>query len=64
MDVMQERYLELLRCPTCHGELVLRDAREQDGEIWSGTLYCGSCETGYDIKEGIPFLMPEEHAEG
>ena len=64
MGVMQERYLELLRCPTCHGELSLCDAVERKDEIWTGTLRCETCDVGYDIKEGIPFLMPEEHAEG
>lgn len=60
MAIMQEEYLELLRCPTCHGELSLHDAREKDGEIWRGTLRCGACAADYDIKEGIPYLMPEE----
>ena len=60
MDVMQEKYLELLRCPTCHGELSLHDAREKDGEIWTGTLHCSACDVEYDIREGIPYLMPKE----
>ena len=60
MDVMQEKYLELLRCPACHGELSLRDARERDGEIWTGMLHCESCSADYDIREGIPYLMPKE----
>jgi uncharacterized protein YbaR (Trm112 family) len=60
MDVMQEEYMELLRCPTCHGELSLRDEVERDGEIWTGTLRCESCEADYDINEGIPYLMPEK----
>jgi len=52
--------MELLRCPTCHGELSLRDEVERDGEIWTGTLRCESCEADYDINEGIPYLMPEK----
>lgn len=41
---------EILRCPTCHGELTDGDAE----------LLCASCAVAYPIRDGIPVLLPTD----
>ncbi|HDS59705.1 MAG TPA: Trm112 family protein [Thermoplasmatales archaeon] len=57
---MHQRFLDLLRCPICHGTLELGDAVREDEEIVSGTLACAACGAAYPIREGIPYLLVEE----
>lgn len=57
---MKRKTLELLACPTCHGELALREAGDNE-TIETGALVCAKCQRQYPIKEGIPhFIEPEE----
>ncbi|MDO8644342.1 MAG: FHA domain-containing protein [bacterium] len=42
--------LSILACPRCKGELHLREK----------TLVCSPCKTFYEIKEGVPILVPEK----
>jgi ubiquinone/menaquinone biosynthesis C-methylase UbiE len=60
---MKRKTLELLGCPTCHGELSL--GGEGDGEtIETGTLACAKCRRQYPIQGGIPhFVKTEELGE-
>ncbi len=57
---MKRKTLEVLACPSCRGELALREAG--NGEtIETGTLVCARCRREYPIKEGIPhFITPGE----
>jgi uncharacterized protein YbaR (Trm112 family) len=59
---MKRKTLELLACPTCHGELAL--SGDGDGEtIETGALVCARCQCQYPIKEGIVhFIEPGELA--
>lgn len=58
---MDEDLMEILVCPVCKGELELRvGERAEDGEILSGSLYCGACDFAYRIEDGIPNLLPPE----
>jgi SAM-dependent methyltransferase len=51
---MHHRLLELVHCPTSHGDLKL-SAAEQDGdEITSGSLDCQDCQRNWPILGGIP----------
>jgi uncharacterized protein len=52
--------LEILRCPTCRGELTLRSDKTQGDEILRGTLTCKRCAVDYPIADGIPDMLPPE----
>ena len=56
---MKRRLLDILCCPVCKGDLTLHVTREDDLEIWEGTLTCAACKVTYPIEEGIPNLLPQ-----
>ena len=57
---MKRKTLELLACPTCRGELFLREGGDNEA-IETGTLVCATCQRQYPIQEGIPhFIEPAE----
>ena len=49
---IDERLLEMLRCPACHGEI---DPLEADKG-----LECRECGRIYPIRDGIPVMLVEE----
>jgi SAM-dependent methyltransferase len=51
---MRRRLLELVHCPTCHGDLELSAAEQEGDEISSGSLDCRGCERKWPIVRGIP----------
>ena len=51
--------MEILACPVCKGDLTLTAERETD-EVLEGTLYCPHCEHTYEIRDGIPNLLPPD----
>ena len=40
---MKRSLLDILCCPVCKGDLALRSADEEGGEILEGGLFCGVC---------------------
>ena len=48
--------LEILVCPKCKSELVVR--RAPDGE--EQALECASCRLSYPVEDGIPVMLVEE----
>jgi len=57
---MKRKTLELLACPTCRGELSLRESGSNE-TIETGALTCATCQRQYPIREGIVhFIEPEE----
>jgi len=56
---MKRDLMEILCCPVCKGDLELKVTQEKD-EILEGTLYCKSCSHTYEIKDGIPNLLPPD----
>jgi len=46
--------LELIRCPRCHGRLVVR------GDAGSESLACEKCRLGYAVVDDIPQLLPDD----
>jgi uncharacterized protein YbaR (Trm112 family) len=60
---MRRSLLDILCCPVCKGELVLRTASEEAGEIMEGVLSCGVCSVEYPITDGIPDLLPRKPGE-
>jgi len=57
---VKEKFIGLLCCPKCHGELSLQIKKKEGDEILEGTLTCNSCNFIYPIKEGIPYMLFEE----
>jgi len=53
--------MEILVCPVCKGDLVLAVTKEAD-EVLEGTLTCGACRHTYEIRDGIPDLLPPDFA--
>jgi len=56
---MKRDLMEILCCPVCKGDLELRVGVETD-EIVEGVLYCKACGHAYEIKDGIPNLLPPD----
>jgi SAM-dependent methyltransferase len=60
---MKPRILALLACPACGGDLEMSEAAtdpEHETEINTGKLACRSCGKEYEIRGGVPRLMPSD----
>jgi uncharacterized protein YbaR (Trm112 family) len=60
---MKKSTVDILCCPVCKGDLVLRIVTEltresAEDEILEGGLFCRKCGVEYPIREGIPDLLP------
>lgn len=51
--------MDILCCPVCKGDLELKVDVEED-EVLEGRLICHQCDYTYEIKEGIPNLLPPD----
>ena len=59
---MWEKLVTVLACPDCHGDLHCRiNEIGVDGDIFSGSLRCDSCENEFPIVRGIPRFVPENN---
>jgi len=56
---MKRDLMEILCCPVCKGDLELAVSMEKE-EILEGTLHCKACRHTYEIKDGIPNLLPPD----
>ncbi len=57
---MKRNTLEILRCPSCHGVLSLRQPTNVT-TIENGNLVCLACNKDFPIRKGIPrFIKPQE----
>jgi len=56
---MKRDLMEILCCPVCKGDLELSVTQERD-EIIEGSLRCKGCGAAYEIKDGIPNLLPPD----
>ncbi len=56
---MKRDLMEILCCPVCKGDLVLSVDVEKE-EILEGSLFCKNCNHRYEIKDGIPDLLPPD----
>jgi len=48
--MLDDKLLQLLACPACGGDVVLKAER----------VVCTQCQRKYPIKEGIPVLLVEQ----
>jgi uncharacterized protein YbaR (Trm112 family) len=55
---MKRQLMDILCCPVCKGELVLKVRTENEKEIIEGELHCSACRVIYPVHEGIPDLLP------
>ncbi|NPB07765.1 MAG: Trm112 family protein [Aquificae bacterium] len=49
--MLPEELLEVLACPACKGELSYQEEKE--------VLVCEKCGVFYEVREGIPVLLPD-----
>ena len=49
METISKEMLDILACPVCKGDL-----EQKNG------LFCKKCNHTYQIKDGIPVLMPPD----
>ena len=57
---MQEFLIEMLECPTCHGELKWKVNRHQEDRIEEAEVVCKNCGVVYPVHKGIGiFLTPD-----
>lgn len=59
-EQLKRKLMDILACPLCKGELILKVTEEDEFEIRSGTLYCSQCDEYYPIEDGIPNLLPPD----
>ena len=56
---MKKDLMDILACPVCKGTLELRvDEEEEDDDVKTGALLCGTCHESYPIEDSIPNLLP------
>lgn len=58
---MKKNLMDILCCPACKGNLILKIEKEEKGEIIKGKLNCEKCKAVYAIKDSIPNLLPKEY---
>ena len=56
---MKRDLVDIICCPVCKGDLELKVKREENDEIIEGELICKKCNVSYEIKDGIPNLLPK-----
>ena len=49
---LDERLLEILVCPECHGEVEHKERRK--------AIVCTGCGLQYPVRDGIPVMLVEE----
>jgi len=57
---MKPRLLSYIVCPQCGSSFDARAEREQDGEIFDGSLQCRGCQASFPVIRGIPRFLPPE----
>jgi uncharacterized protein YbaR (Trm112 family) len=58
---MQEYLIELLCCPSCHGDLTWSVTEKKDDHVEEGLSECGVCGMTYPIREGIGVFLTADH---
>lgn len=52
--------MEILVCPLCKAELVLKVEKKDEKEVLEGALTCTQCRRTFPVEDGIPNLLPPE----
>ncbi|KAA0004443.1 MAG: Trm112 family protein [Thermoplasmata archaeon] len=56
---MKEKFVQLMCCPACRGELELQVKEKEGDDILEGMLICRECKAEYEIRDGIPYMINE-----
>ena len=56
---MKRDLMDIICCPVCKGDLELKVEREENDDVIEGELICKKCNVSYEIKDGIPNLLPK-----
>lgn len=54
---MQEKFLDIIMCPSCRESLSLTKKKIINEEILEGLLHCNKCGNAFEITEGVPRLI-------
>jgi uncharacterized protein YbaR (Trm112 family) len=60
MASVDQRLLDLLACPACHGHVHLEPAQQAEGDH----IVCDACGRRYPVRDGIPIMLVEEAEDG
>lgn len=52
---IDQKLLDIIVCPACHGELV-----QSEPEPGVGELVCQGCGNAYPVRDDIPVLLVDE----
>ncbi len=52
--MLDERLLKILVCPACRSSLEYKERRK--------VLICTECGTRYEVRDGIPIMLPPDGA--
>ena len=56
---MKEKFVRLMCCPSCKGELDIKVEKKEGDDILEGKLICKNCKAEYEIRDGIPYMINE-----
>ncbi len=48
---LDKTLLDILACPKCKGDLIYKDAEEEE------SLTCNACRLRYAVEDGIPIML-------
>jgi len=57
---MDPSVLNIVCCPSCRGDLAIREESLQNGKLVDGTILCSQCSREFHVRAGIPILFVEE----
>ncbi len=56
---MKKDILDIICCPICKKNLILKIQKEEENEIIKGFFICKNCNKVYNISDGIPNFLPK-----
>jgi len=56
---MKKDIVNILCCPVCKSDFILKIEKEEKNEIIKGFFTCKKCNQVYKITDGIPDLLPK-----
>ncbi len=55
---MYKDIIDIICCPICKKNLILKIEKEENNEIIKGSFKCKKCNKVYYISDGIPNFLP------
>jgi uncharacterized protein YbaR (Trm112 family) len=56
---MKKDIVNILCCPVCKSDFILKIEKEEKNEIIKGFFTCKKCNQVYKITDGLPDLLPK-----